>query len=53
MTFSHATIAVAGIHCKMDVKYLVGENGVIIIIIIFIYDYCKRKGNAFLIYFDS
>ena len=28
MTFSHATIAVAGIHCKMDVEYLVRENGV-------------------------
>ena len=29
MPVSHSTIAEAGIHCKMDVEYLVRENGVI------------------------
>ena len=28
MPVSHSTIAEAGIHCKMDVEYLVRENGV-------------------------
>ena len=28
VTFSHATISAAGINCKMDVEYLVRENGV-------------------------